>query len=172
MKKILFIIAAAFALTACSPGSMLIRKDGTKEEISDFKASADANAVMYGAQADVMYKAQEVNQACFNNANTDIQFALCSLKAQSTDFAQATGGKPSTNRNPRTSVEQIGAVGGKAVDAAKTGVVAVAAAKAVTAAVDAQASVQTTVVEQPAPVVVTQPAPVIVPLGSVVAPTE
>lgn len=161
-KRILIIgvtaVIASAMLAACGSASTIVRKDGTKEEVSDFKASADANAKMYSDQADVMYNAHEADKECFKKANTDNQIAFCTLGAQTTKFTQAMGGQPKPNRNPNTGVEETGAtarsVGGDVAGAAKAVGVARAAASAVKSTVDAQSKVQTTVVTQPPPVVV------------------
>lgn len=161
-KRLLLIgataVLASALLSACSAPSTVVRKDGTKEEISDFKASSDANAKMYSDQADVMYNAHEADKKCFEKATTDTMIAFCTLGAQTTKFTQAMSGQPTPNRNPSTGVEETGAtvrsVGGNVAGAAKAVGVASAAASAVKSTVDAQSAVQTTVVTQPAPLVV------------------
>lgn len=183
-KRLLLIgataVLASALLAACSAPSTVVRKDGTKEEISDFKASADANAKMYSDQADVMWNAHEADKKCFEKATTDNQIAFCTLGAQTTKFTQAMSGRPTPNRNPSTGVEETGAtvrsVGGDVAGAAKTVGVAKAAASAVKSTVDAQSAVQTTVVTQPAPLVVrpevVQPTVVTVPAATEGAATQ
>jgi hypothetical protein len=85
-----------------------------------------------------MWNAQEASKACFTKASTDIQIAFCTVKAQSTDFAQALAGRPAPNRNPSTAPEVAGDVGKKAVD----GLTAVGVAKAVASGVESATDVQ------------------------------
>lgn len=139
MKRVFcFLTAALLGLALAACGSTL--KDGSK--ITDFKASVDANAKMYDSQADVMWNAQEASKACFTKASTDIQIAFCTVKAQSTDFAQALAGRPAPNRNPSTAPEVAGDVGKAAVKGGTTVGVANAVADAVKGTVDANAAVQ------------------------------
>lgn len=140
-------LSVALLLAACTS----INPDGSKT--TDFKASVDANAKMYEAQADVQFEAQKNVTACFNKASTDVQIMACSMMGQTTNFSQAMGGQPTPNRNPTTGVEGATAVGTTAVKVTGAGVVAHAVAKGVKSATDVQAK---------DPIVVNQPEPVIV----------
>jgi hypothetical protein len=131
---------AALAMAGC--GSTLNNGD----KISDFKASVDANATMYGAQAGVMWSAQEAVKACYEKATTDVQIMACAMHGQLANYTQAMAGRPTPNRNPSTGAEVAGDTAktvGKAV-ANAAGVVGVANAVAdgLSNTVAANASVQ------------------------------
>jgi hypothetical protein len=155
MKAALTSMIAALALAGC--GSTLTNGD----KISDFKASADANAQMYDSQADVMWNAQEAVKACYKKATTDVQIMACAMHGQSANYSQAMAGRPAPNRNPQTAPEVAGDTGKAAVKAVANtaGVVGVANAVAdgLSNTVAANASVQAK-----DPVVVTQPQPLVV----------
>jgi hypothetical protein len=139
MKRVFCFLTAALlglALTAC--GSTL--KNG--DQITDFKASVDANAKMYDSQADVMWNAQEAVKKCYDKATTDVQIMACSMQAQSANYTQAMAGRPAPNRNPSTAPEVAGDAA-KAVAKAATMVgVAQAVADGLKGTVDANAAVQ------------------------------
>lgn len=135
MKKtfIVFAAAALALLAGCTTTSKITDPDGRVQEVTDFKASADANAEMYKAQADVMWKAQQVSKACFDKATTDVHIMACGMIAQSTNFAQALSGRPTPNRNPQSGTEANAEVGKAAIggltDVGQVTAVAKAAAK-------------------------------------------
>lgn len=164
MKRAFSFLAIALlglALAAC--GSTL--KNG--DQITDFKASADANAKMYDSQADVMWNAQEAVKKCYDKATTDVQIMACSMQGQSANFTQAMAGRPTPNRNPSTAPEVAGdtakAVGKAAATTAGVVGVANAVSEGLSNTVAANASVQAKdpVVVRPEvvhPAVVTVPA--------------
>lgn len=121
MKLAAIFITVITLLTGCST----VSKMATGDEVTDFKASADANAAIAKANADVHWAQQEAIKACFTKATTDIQIAFCSMTAQSTNMSQHTAGRPATNRNPTAGAEANAVVGTAAVNA--TGAVGTAA---------------------------------------------
>jgi hypothetical protein len=127
---------AAFVLSGCTT----VSKNPDGSHTTDFKASTDANAKMYEAQADVMFEAQKTAAACFARAMTDIQIAFCAMSAQSVNFAQAHGGRPQANRNPQSGAEANAQVGAAAVKAVGATATAAAVATAVSDGFQAQAA--------------------------------
>lgn len=162
--RISLALTACVAMSACSTVSKL--KNG--DEVTDFKASADANAAMYEAQADVMGMAHEAIGECNKKAASDLQFAFCTMQAQVVNLSQALSGKPQPNRNPMSGTE-ANAEGAKAAIGAATtlGTAGIAAgvAKTVINGSNAVKAKDPVVVTQPAPIIVevpTQPAPILV----------
>lgn len=172
MKKTLIVLTAALALLAgCTTTSQIKGTDGSVQNVTDFKASADANAKMYAAQADVMWNAQEAVKACYTGATTDVSRMACGMVAQSTNFAQALSGRPTPNRNPQSGTEANAEVGKAAIGGlSKVGQVAAVATAAAkvsenVAGVQAKDPVVTVTKE---PVMVEKPVIVTVPEGSAI----
>lgn len=152
MKR-LAILTIVVTLAGCSTVSKLANGD----EVTDFKASADANAEIAKANADVHYEQQQALKECYKQATTDIRFVACAMQGQSTNTSQHTAGRPSTNRNPTSGTEANADVAKTAVNVTGAAVGAAVIGKAVSDVVKSTSAVQAK-----DPVVVTQPEPVIV----------
>jgi len=154
MKLAAIFITVITLLTGCSTVSKMANGD----EVTDFKASADSNAAIAKANADVHWAQQEALTKCYQNATTDIRFIACAMQGQSTNMSQHTAGKPTTNRNPTSGTEANAEVAGKAVNAAGTVGAAAVAAGVIKSAVQVQGTttvVRPEVVMQPEPIVIT-----------------